>query len=57
MSLFLLVNEVTCRVTESRRHSADLQQGGLKVPCVLQFEVEAKEIAKLKKLVKPELSM
>ena len=46
-------NEITCFVTGYRRYSADLQQGGLEVPCVLQFEGETKEIAKLKRFVKP----
>ena len=57
-SLFLRRgSEITCRVTGHRRYSANLPQGGLEVPCVLQFEGEAKEIAKLKKFVKPELPM
>ena len=55
-SLFLRGgNEITCRVTGHRRYSVDLPQGGLEVPCILRFEGEAKEIAKLKKFVKPEL--
>ena len=57
-SLFLRRgNEITCRVTGHRRYSIDLPQGGLEVPCVLRFEGQAKEIAKLKKFVKPELPM
>ena len=35
------------------RYSADLPQGGLKIPCVLRFEGELKEIIKIKKFVKP----
>ena len=42
-------------MTGHRRYSVDLPQGGLEVPCILRFEGEAKEIAKLKKFVKPEL--
>ena len=57
-SLFLRRgNEITCCVTGHRRYSVDLPHGGLEVPCVLRFEGETKEIAKLKKFVKPELPM
>ena len=56
-SLFLRRgNSITCRVTGHRRHSADLPQGGLEVPCILRFEGEVKDIAKLKKFVKPKLA-
>lgn len=48
-------NSVTCRVIGHRRYSADLPQGGLEIPCILRFEGEKKEVAKLKKFVKPEL--
>ena len=50
-------NEITCCVTGHRRYSVDLPHGGLEVPCVLRFEGETKEIANLKKFVKPELPM
>ena len=57
-SLFLRRgNKIICRIAGHRRYSADLPQGGLEVPCVFQFEGEAKEIAKLNKFVKPELPM
>ena len=56
-SLFLRRgNSITCRVTGHRRYSADLPQGGLEVPCILHFEGEVKDIAKLKKFVKPKLA-
>ena len=35
----------------SRRFSDDLEQGGLKIPCVLRFEGDTKVTAKAKKLV------
>ena len=50
-------NTITCRVTGHRRYSADLTQGGLEVPCILRFEGEEKEIAKLKKFVKSDLKV
>ena len=46
-------NFITCRVTGHRRYSADLPQGGLEVPCILHFEDQIKEVAKLKKFMKP----
>ena len=53
-SLFLRRgNSITCRVTGHRRYSADLWQEGLEVPCTLRFEGEVKEVAKLKKFMKP----
>ncbi len=43
--------EVT--VSGSRRHSRDLPQRGLEVPCEIKFKIEhAKELEKLKKLMK-----
>ena len=48
-------NGITCCVTG--HSSVDLPHGGLEVPCVLRFEGETKEIANLKKFVKPELPM
>ena len=29
---------IRCTVTGARRYSADLQQGGLEIPCILKFE-------------------
>ena len=55
-SLFLRrENFITCRVTWHRRYSAELLQGGLKVPCILHFEGQIKEGAKLKKFMKPQI--
>ena len=42
---------IHCQVTGRRRHSADLPQGGLEIPCLLCFKGEAKEIKKLVKLI------
>lgn len=57
-SLFLRRgNSISCCVTGHRRYSADLPQGGLEVPCTLRFEGEVKEVAKLKKFVKPEMGV
>ena len=39
-------------VTGRRRYSSDLLQGGLEIPCTLLFTGDAKEIKKLKKLLK-----
>ena len=56
-SLFLRRgNSITCHVTGHRRYSADLPQGGLEVPYILCFEGEVKDIAKLKKFMKPKLA-
>ena len=33
---------IHCRVTGVRRYSADLQHGGLEIPCILKFEVDTK---------------
>ena len=44
-----------CRVSGSRRYSADLPQGGLEVPCVLTFQTSnAKDVEKAKKLINQE---
>ena len=43
---------ILCRVSGSRRYSADLPQGGLEVPCVLTFRTSnAKDVEKAKKLI------
>ena len=44
---------IRCRITASRRFSADLPQGGLEVPCILIFRGDPKDVAKMKKLVVP----
>ena len=44
-----------CRVSGSRRYSADLPQGGLEVSCVLTFPTSnAKDVEKAKKLIDQE---
>ncbi len=52
-SLFLRRGgSLTCQVTGNRRHSSDLNQGGLEIPCLLIFRGEEKDIGNVKKLVK-----
>ena len=41
---------IQCRITGRQKHSSDLPQGGLQIPCFLSFEGEAKDIKKLVKL-------
>ena len=41
-----------CVVTGTRRYSADLRQGGLKIPCKLLFTAKARETDKLHILLK-----
>ena len=43
---------IKCRVAGKRRHSSDLPQGGMEIPCILTFEAKLKELQKLKKLLK-----
>ena len=43
---------INCTVTRRQRHSADLPQGGLEIPCVVIFQGQAKEIQKLKRVLK-----
>ncbi len=47
---------ITCQVTGPRRHSDDLVQGGLEVPCTLRFQGDAKVTTKAKKLVESALA-
>ena len=44
---------IVCRISGTRRYSANLPQGGLEIPCTLLFEAKAnlKEIKKLKRLL------
>ena len=52
--LFLRRNGIIdCKITGSRRYSADLVQGELEVPCKYTFRGEAKYISKLKILLEP----
>ena len=44
---------INCEVTGSRRYSADLDQGGLEIPCSLTFTGEIKEVQKVQRLLKP----
>ena len=49
-SLFLMRGgTIYCIVTNTRRYSADLPQGGLEIPCTLHFEGKKKEINSLKR--------
>ena len=53
-SLFLRRGgDIPCTVTGRRRHSRDLPQGGLEIPCVIEpsNSVKLKEIAKVKQLL------
>ena len=51
-SLFLRRGgQISCKVTGSRRYSADLSQGGLEIPCDVTFSGNSKEIKKLLKLL------
>lgn len=52
-SLFLRHGgQISCRVTGRRRHSTDLPQGGLEIPCILTFRATKKEIKKLNDCIK-----
>ena len=42
---------ITCRVTGTRRYSADLAQGGLEIPCRLIFRGKKSELNKIEKLM------
>ena len=42
---------ITCIVTGSRHYSVDLPQGGLEVPCRLQFKGNEKTINKIRPLL------
>ena len=44
------------QITGRRRHSKDLVQGGLEIPCTLTFESGSKDITKVKKLIKKSLA-
>ena len=43
---------ITCEITGNRRHSSDLPQGGLEVPCLLVFVGNKADIAKIKNKAK-----
>lgn len=41
---------ITCQISNGRRHSSDLPQGGLEVPCQLIFRGEESNLKKIKRL-------
>lgn len=43
--------DITCQVTGGRKYSSDLPQGGMEIPCILNFKGEPKEVKKLIKLL------
>ena len=49
---FLRSGSITCIITETRRYSRDLVQGGLEVLCMLKFKGETSKIEKVKGLLK-----
>ena len=52
-SLFLRSGgSITCEITGSRKYSHDLPQGGLEIPCSLEFTGELVKIEKVKQLFK-----
>lgn len=46
---------VTCCVTANRRHSSDLPQGGLEIPCVVKFVGKKKDVDNVGKLAEKAL--
>ncbi len=44
-------SSITCRVVGERRYSRDLPQGGLEIPCQLEFKGEEYTVNKLKKIL------
>ena len=57
-SLFLRKGgSIFCQVSVSRCYSQDLPQGGLKIPCLLRFQGNAKDVQKVKKLATLALSL
>ena len=51
-SLFLRRGgSISCKITGKRRHSRDLPQGGLEIPCTLIVVGRKNDVAKVKKLV------
>ncbi len=52
-STFLLRSgTITCKVSGSRKYSADLPQGGLELPCRLTFSGNPTKINKISKLLR-----
>ncbi len=50
------LRSIWCEVTGGRRHSEDLIQGGLEVPCIIFFRGSVKDVRKLKILVEHAMS-
>ena len=42
---------ISCKVTGPRRYSADLPQGGLEIPCSIEFKGEKSMIEKIRSLL------
>ena len=42
---------IRCMITEQRHYSSDLPQGGLEIPCLLEFVRQAQNVAKVTKLL------
>uniref|UniRef100_A0A1X7UNR7 HIRAN domain-containing protein n=1 Tax=Amphimedon queenslandica TaxID=400682 RepID=A0A1X7UNR7_AMPQE len=51
-SLFIKRGVITCSVNSKRKHSRDLPQGGLEIPCRLHFSGEADLINNVEALIK-----
>ena len=47
---------IACSVTDSKRYSSDLSQGGLEIPCILKFKGEKLLVGKVQKLGKKMLT-
>ena len=45
-------SSITCKVTGSRRYYSDLPQGGLEIPCIIEFRGETSAILKVEKFIK-----
>ena len=47
---------ITCKVTGTRRYSSDLPQGGMEIPCLLEFKGEQSVVEKARKLLNEKLN-
>ena len=47
---------IMCKITGRRRHSKDLAQGGLEIPCTFTFEGGLKDITKVEKCIQKSLA-
>ena len=50
-SVFTKKGSITCQITGNRRHSVDLPQGGLEVPCNLTFVGLDRDICNVVQLI------